>query len=276
MTRDLPDFVNPPLAEVALSVQFEPLDQMRIPQMGGLCREFRQRFPVVEEHPPLNTVSERFGSPRASVPQVHMRMLESLPLPRLWFLNEPGTELIQIQQDRFVHNWRKVGEGDAYPRYERLRETFCTELEAFQSIVAREHLGSVLPNQCEVTYVNHIIAGEGWTTHAQLGDILTVFQSKYSDDCLGDPEDARLTIRYVLFDESQKPSGRLHVEAQPAYRRSDNKAMYVVSLTARLRPQVPSMEDVFCCLNRGREAIVRAFASMTTPAMHKIWGRKDA
>jgi uncharacterized protein (TIGR04255 family) len=231
---------------------------------------------VVEEHPPLNAVSERFGSPGASVPQVHMKMLESIPLPRLWFLNQPGTELIQIQQDRFVHNWRKVGEGDAYPRYERLRGTFRTELESFQSLVMRERLGSILPNQCEVTYVNHIIADNGWTTHAQLGDILTVFQSKYSDTRLGDPEDARLTIRYILFDESRKPSGRLHVEAQPAFRRSDNKAMYIVSLTARLRPQGQCVEDVVCCIDLGRDAIVGAFASITTPIMHKIWGRRDA
>ena len=29
-------------------------------------------------------------------------------------MNPVGTKLIQIQKDRFIHNWRKVGEGDKY------------------------------------------------------------------------------------------------------------------------------------------------------------------
>ena len=184
MTRNLPDFANPPLAEVALSVQFEPLEKLRTPQIGLLWNEFRERFPATEEHAPLDSEFERFGIPRTSAPIVRMQMLETLPVPRVWFLNETGTELIQVQQDRFIHNWRKVGEGDAYPRYERLRQTFQSELEAFQAIVAREQCGAILPNQCEVTYVNHIVAGEGWTNHGQLSQVLTMFQTNYSDDRL--------------------------------------------------------------------------------------------
>jgi hypothetical protein len=43
-------------------------------------------------------------------------------MPRFWFVNEVGTELLQFQLDRFVHNWRKTGEGIEYPRYERIRK----------------------------------------------------------------------------------------------------------------------------------------------------------
>ncbi len=276
MTRNLPDFANPPLAEVALSVQFEPLEKLRTPQIGLLWNEFRQRFPATEEHAPLDSEFERFGIPRTSAPIVRMQMLETLPVPRVWFLNEAGTELIQVQQDRFIHNWRKVGEGDAYPRYERLRQTFQSELEAFQAIVAREQCGEIVPNQCEVTYVNHIVAGEGWTNHGQLSQVLTMFQTNYSDDRLGEPEDARLSIRFILRDDDQKPIGRLHAAVQPVFRREDNQPMFVVTLTARFRPAGERIEDVLCCLDRGREVIVRAFASMTTPQMHQVWGRKDA
>ena len=77
MTRNLPDFAKPPLAEVALSVQFEPLEKMRTPQIGLLWNDFRQRFPDTEEHPPLDSVIERFGIPRASAPEVRMQMMET-------------------------------------------------------------------------------------------------------------------------------------------------------------------------------------------------------
>ncbi len=276
MTRKLPDFTNPPLAEVALSVQFEPLEKLRTAQIGLLWSEFRQRFPVTEEYAPLDSVIERFGIPRTSAPEVRMQMLETLPVPRVWFVNAAGTELIQVQQERFIHNWRKAEEGGEYPRYERLRETFQSELQAFQSVLTREECGPILPNQCEVTYVNHIVAGEGWTTHGQLSQVLTVFQTNYSDDRLGEPEDVRLAMRYVLRDDNQKPIGRLHASVQPVFRRADSQPMFVLTLTARSRPAGEQIEDVLGCLDHGREVIVRAFASMTTPQMHKLWGRKDA
>jgi uncharacterized protein (TIGR04255 family) len=274
-TLTLPDFENPPLAEVALSVQFESIAELRTPQIGLLWTEFRSRFPSTEEYPPLNAVIERFGVPRTDAPEVRFQMLETPPVPRVWFVNEGGTELIQVQQDRFIHNWRKVGEGDAYPRYEQIRDAFRAELETFQNFLSREQLGRTVPNQCEVTYVNHIVAGSEWEHHGQLGNILTVFRIAYSDAGLNDPEDARLTLRYVLKNASGEAAGRLHIAVQPAYRRSDGQAMLVLTLTARAAPAGIQLDDVVDCLNRGREAIVRAFASVTTPEMHKLWGRKD-
>ncbi len=126
--RLLPDFSNPPVIEVALSVQFEPIAALRTPQIGLLWEEFRPRFQKTEEYPPLNAVIEKFGLPEAHKSDIQVQMLPSPPVPRVWFLNETGTELVQVQQDRFVHNWRKVGTGDVYPRYERVREVFRNEL----------------------------------------------------------------------------------------------------------------------------------------------------
>jgi uncharacterized protein (TIGR04255 family) len=275
MSRSLPDFENPPVSEVALSVQFEALEQLRTPQIGLLWTEFRQRFPKTEEHAPIDAVIERFGIPRTGLPEVRLEMLETPPVPRVWFLNEAGTEVIQVQQDRFIHNWRKVGEGDTYPRYEHVRDAFRSELEVFQTILAREQLGQIVPNQCEVTYVNHIVAGNGWERHGQLSRIVTVFQAAYSDDKLAELEDARFALRYVMTEEGE-PIGRLHILAQPVFRRSDNKPMIVLTLTARTRPAGERLDDVTRRLDAGREAIVRGFASITTPEMHRIWRRKDA
>ena len=58
MSQSLPDFDNPPLIEVALSVQFDPLEQLRTPQIGLLWAEFRDRFPVTQEHVPLDITCE--------------------------------------------------------------------------------------------------------------------------------------------------------------------------------------------------------------------------
>jgi hypothetical protein len=46
--------------------------------------------------------------------------------------------------------------------------------------------------------------------------------------------------------------------------------MFVMELTAR--GQVGTGTEFF---DLGRKWIVKSFAELTTPAMHKIWGRKD-
>src|ERR1043166_5147847 len=159
----LPDFVKPPVTEVALSVQFNPLPELKAPQLGLLWNEFRSRFPKAEQQPPLDSVMEKFGVRGPG--KVNVRFEMGVPVPRCWFLNEAGTELIQVQQDRFAHNWRKVGEEDSYPRYEYICETFKAELGIFCQFLARERLGELIPNQCEVIYVNHIAPGENWERH---------------------------------------------------------------------------------------------------------------
>lgn len=271
----LPDFTGPPVAEVALSVQFEPVTSMRTPQLGLLWREFRDRFPVTEEHPPLDPVIERFGVRRTGTGAVRVEMLKGPPTPRCWFLNKDGTELIQVQQDRFVRNWRKVGDGNTYPRYEKhLRPSFECELECFQTFLQREQLGDLKPNQCEVTYVNPIVAGQGWQAHGELGEVITVFQRLFSDDFLDAPEDVGLRLRFLIPDQSGKPVGRLHVAIDPGYRSTDNQALFIMNLTARGAPCGEGIAGVLGFLDLGRDWVVRGFTSITTQKMHKLWGRR--
>ncbi len=270
----LPDFAAPPVTEVALSVQFDPLASLRTPQLGLLWQDFRNRFPKTEEHPPLPSVIEKFGV--LGLPKVGVRFEMTLPVPRCWFLNEAGTELIQVQQDRFVHNWRKVGQGDEYPRYECIRETFKAELDTFCQFLAREQLGELVPNQCEVTYINHIVSGQGWEKHGQIGEVVRVWTSCYDDTFLSEPEDVRLAVRYVIPDSAGNPLGRLLVSVEPAYRAVDDTPILVLQLTARGRPDGEGLEGALRFLDTGREWVVRGFASMTAPRMHEIWGRRDA
>src|SRR6266566_564057 len=68
------------------------------------------------------------------------------PAPRLWFLNESGTELIQVQEDRFIHNWRKTDSGQQYPRYEYIRGRFNSELQLFSSFLEAEKLPRLVIN----------------------------------------------------------------------------------------------------------------------------------
>lgn len=275
MDATLPDFENPPLAEVALSVQFEPLTALRTPQIGLLWREFRDRFPLIEEHPPLEPMIERFGVKGSPIGGIRVEMMQKPPLPRCWFLNESGTELVQVQQDRFSHNWRKVGQGDKYPRFKHVRGMFQKELDRFTAFVREEKLGELIPNQCEVAYVNHIGAGQVWKDHGDLARVIILFNAKHDGEFLPGLEKVSLSGSYVITDAEGQPQGRLHFSIQPVWDREDDRPMFLMNLVARGQPDGSGLEGVLRFMDIGREWIVRGFAAMTTSEMHKIWGRRD-
>ena len=273
--RDLPDFSNPPVIEVALSVQFERLAGLHAAHLGLAWSLFRERFPRTEEHPPREGVIEQFGGVTPS--RLRVQFEAAMPVPRVWFLNERGTELIQLQQDSLVHNWRKVGvPEEAYPRYESIRSTFSDELQLFVRFVEQEQLGKIVPTQCEITYVNHITPGQGWDNLGQVQRVLAPWSGVHSDPFLPMPENVRVGISYLMPGESGEPAGRLHVECVPAVDMKTQAPLLVLSLTARGAPAGEDIDDALAFLDRGREWIVRGFAAVTTSDMHRVWGRLDA
>ena len=137
---NLPQFDAQPVNEVVLDLQFSSLAGLSTPQLGLLWQEFRAQFPKVEEHPPLDR--RMFALEPRPQPSVSVRLqpLNTLGPRRVWFVSETGTELIQIQQDRFIFNWRKL-KNEAYPRYPHVRESFSRALDTFRRFLAKEKIG---------------------------------------------------------------------------------------------------------------------------------------
>ena len=269
---DLPDFGKPPLAEVVLSLQFESLPDLTTAHVGLLWRRYRDRLPQIEERLPLAPASESFDPP--SPPRVEVAFEDKPPAPRVWFVNDEKTELLQIQPDRFIHNWRKVGEGDAYPRYERIRERFREEVSAFEEFLKEERLGELTVNQCEVTYVNHIERAGEWEHHGEVGKLLTNWAPLPAAAFLPAPEDAVLRWRYRITGVDG-PVGRLHVAVQPSWSVADGRPVWVMNLMARGTPVGAGIEAAFEFFNLGREWVVRGFADLTSDSMQRGWERVD-
>jgi uncharacterized protein (TIGR04255 family) len=262
----LPDFHNPPVVETVLSVQFDPLPLLQTAHLGLLWNEYRGTFARSEDRPPLDPVVEQFPESPAARVGLKFQALEDFPAPRIWFINDRGSEMIQVQNDRFIKNWRKEAEGAQYPHYdETIRPNFDRDYAIFLAFLEKNRLGAPRVSQCEVTYVNHILAGQGWERYGDLEKIFTFWRPP--DLFLPVPaEDLRLHARFVIPGEDGKPIGRLHVDVQPAVRTSDNRPMYVLHLTAR--GQVGAGVDFF---DIGREWIVTTFKRLTTGSMHNIW-----
>lgn len=265
----LPDFNDPPVVETVLSVQFEPLP-VTVAHLGLLWNEYRSFFPKSEERPPLETVIERFPETPAARIGFKFQPLETFPMPRIWFTNNQGNEMIQVQNDRFIKNWRKEGAGEPYPHYDdTIRPHFDRDFGIFLDFLVKNQLAAPHVNQCEVTYVNHILAGQGWDQYGDVEKIFTFWQPTDSFPP-GRAEDLRAHLRFIIPGQDGKPIGRLHVDMQPGVRTSDNHPMYVLHLTAR-----GQIGDGIGFFDIGREWIVRTFERLTTNSMHKVWGIKS-
>lgn len=268
--KDLPEFERPPVVEVALGVQFEPVPKLDGSWIARFWLEHaRARFPEWIEAPALPPAIEWFGIP-GQPRGVMFRLGQSALANRAVFQDASHTGLLQLQQDRFVRNWRKVGKGEAYPRYESIRASFASEVSQLRQFLTQHQLGELIPNQCEVTYVNHIAVDDV----NKLGQIETLFapwSGKFSDGWLSTPETVEVASHHRIVIEGV-PVGRLHIALQPGY--GGTEAMFVLTLTARGRPSGPMDTDVLAFLDVGREQIVRGFTSMTSTEMHAKWGRR--
>lgn len=266
----LPEYANPPVVEVACAVQFEPITELHAGRLGALWKEYRDRYPRVEQHPPLPTLREQF---EATPPRLGFNVETTFPMPRVWFLSAEGTRLVQVQQDYFVLNWRKLDTDEVYPRYPALRQALVEEIERFQQFLEAEGLSPLRAVQAELTYVNHIDAREGDGSRRPLSQIVRVWAGDKSLGKLPAFEEAAFQARYVIRDEG-KPVSRLHVNMAPHRYVRDGAPLYVLTLVARGAPRAPDFEAALAFLDRGHEAIVEGFTAITTDDMHKTWERQ--
>jgi uncharacterized protein (TIGR04255 family) len=266
--NDLPDFDNPPVVETVFSAQFEKLPTMRSVHFGLFWQRIRDRFPSTEEHPPLDPVIEQQTERVGHAVGLRFEAVDTLSPQRVWFVNDTGDQLIQLQTDRFIKNWRK---RDAdYPRYKHsIKPAFDRDFQELQLFLTEEKLGQLKINQCEVTYVNHIVAGEGWSSWTEVEKVFSFWKNPPAESYPGLPEDMALRARFPIFDPNRNWIGRLHVEVQPALRTTDMKPMYVMNLTARgMYGKGLEFLDI------GHRWVVKSFAQLTTEHMHNLWRKK--
>jgi uncharacterized protein (TIGR04255 family) len=193
------------------------------------------------------------------------------PLPRCWFLDDSGNRLVQLQPERFLHNWRKVTGEEVYPRYKTILPEFERLWKDFLDFATAENLGEVKLNQWEVTYINHIYQGEGWDTFEDIHKLFPALSSESSQGYLPQPERINLDLSYAFPEELS----RLHISLAPAYNKKNNRMLLRLNLTARGRLESTDHESLKRHLDLGHEWIVRGFTDFTSPEAHKLWEEKE-
>lgn len=260
------DFSHPPVVETVLGVQFSPIAQFSISHFGLYWATIRDRFPKSEVAPALDQEREEFSSARTG--RMGFRFVTE-PLVRCWFLDNNGNQLVQIQRDRFIFNWRKQSGDEVYPRYERLRAIFESEWTHFCSFLKSEGLNCPEVNQSEVTYVNHIEPDGDWKNFATLNQVFSPWSGQLSEPFLPAPDNVTINQSFVIGENK----GRLHISLSPVIRAKDGKEVLQFNLTARGGPLSSDTSQILQWLDLGRHWVVQGFTSLTTAKMHDAWRR---
>jgi len=261
---DLPEFARPPVVEVVLDVTFRPIPGFTGAHAGMLFGRLTDRYKRIEVQPPV-PVREEQERPSNAPGRITIQFMNNPT--RTWMVSADETQLLQVQFDRLIHNWRKATE-DEYPRYGQVLAEFNQDYDAFTEFLVEQDLPMQPVRQCEVTYINMIPAAEAWETHA---DFANVFRwGTITSPDLPELESCGAEQHHVVRGEQGEFIGRLYIKAEPGLIDEETPA-YQLSMTFRGAPGPGGHVPFF---DIGRRTIVKAFAAVTTEEMHKVWGRR--
>lgn len=264
----LPRFWKPPVVEVAVGVQFA--DVLTPVHLGLYYQRIKTRFPKVQVVPPLPAMFETFALPDAPAPIAPIFVDGTRS--RMWFTSEDDNLLIQLQGDKLIFNWRSGAQGSPYPHFDAIQAEFAQAYEGLEALAKAEKL-EIAANQCEIAYVNSILTASTRIPLSEPQKIFRFWNDAHGPEWREPLEDLSFNARYRLTDEAGNPFGRLTVSLVAGWAPNEASPAFRFQITARGQPRGPAYAGVAAFHDHAHKAIVRCFAAITTPEMHKLWER---
>ncbi|NQV25710.1 MAG: TIGR04255 family protein [Rhodopirellula sp.] len=262
-SKDGPTFRNPPVVEVILGAQFSKLD-LPLSDLACFHSELRSDWPNSTEAPTIEPQFETFGDDRLWASTRNLQFTNR-PDCRFQFRNANDDKMIQVQRTRLHVNW--MGNGADYPRYETIRQLFADVLSQFKLYLKSLGIAEPRINQWEVTYLNHIPAGDlwksanNWTFSKLVGDVSV-------SSC--ELESFSGEWHWVLAEQT----GRLHLDWKHARTESDaNESKFdeIVRLNFTARGSASDEQSLFDGFDIGHKAIVNTFTECASDFARSHW-----
>lgn len=258
--KGFPDYTNPPLYEVVCGLKFEPLN-LKVPYYGLFWRDaLKSEFPTCEHAPPLGLLPDSIRP-------------ENLPLPRVWFVNKSDDHVLQLQDDGFLFNWRRGSHDSSYPRFAAVFDSFQSYLKLFKDFLYKYELGQMKQKRYELTYINHILEGEGWGGLGDIGNVMADLRwDSDKKQALPDPSNLNLTYAFPMSNDK----GTIYASLKYGQRISDERNLLKLELNAFSNPSCVDEDDLVAWFQLAHESVVYGFSDLTEPKMRKdVWGEHD-
>ncbi len=251
-------YENPPIDEIVCGIRFDSIKELRSGHFGILWQKFRHDFPKTEDHDLIAPIS-----------QEDFENFDKLPLRRVWFIHRNENELVQVQRNRFLYNWREREEGDEYPGYEKVINNFVRYLSLFQEFLVEENLGNIATKEYELTYIDLIPQGQGWEN---LGNLEKVFPNLLSLTGQGIPSTNVRVINWQTILDLPNGLGQLNIAIRSGQRKTNNQPLLHIQTRALSKGQSESMPAWF---DAAHTTITELFLNLVSSEIQKkFWGRK--
>lgn len=195
----------------------------------------------------------------------------TLPNTRALYIDANDTRLVQLQQDMFYTNWRRMRPEDEYPHYEAQRELFISEWAGLLSLL--EDVGIAHPSLAlaQVSYVNHVPIPTGKTMGDVLNEVFGIWRPFAAPAKLGTARAGSLLAVYGL----PETNAELTLQVAQVIRATDNVNMVQFQLTVTHRLTERDDGTLILALDKCHNSVETAFLSLTSEAARSEWGQED-
>lgn len=261
---DLPSFGDPPVAEAVLGVEFETVPDLGAVQLVRLAARY-DRYPTIQERP---------GTPPSVGPGeeavAEFALMTGAPPLRLWLLSEGEQDLVQLQSDRVLLNWRGfVPAAGAYPRYAYMRTEYLAVWDTFLSHLDELALSGPRPTFVESSFVNmYALTGDGPSASG------LSFVSDIPESMPGTDSSFRFElVRTVTGVNGAR--GRTSIAGAPQQATDEGERKYQLNVTTKLQvPPDADLASLAVYLDSAHDLSVRAFSATTDVERHHEWRRE--
>lgn len=262
MDASIVEFENPPVAEVVCGIAFDQAPDFHSSHMGLFWVHIRDEFPITEVRTPI-------------LPPDGLKAVELVKFPEMirhFYRSEDRSELVQLQQDRFLYNWLKTSKDAKYPRYKKIIRRFNQLRRKFNEFYQDLNMPPVMVKELRLEYVNHVPRGDGWETP---GDINNIFPNhrfrKRGTKYLRPPTN----WNFVSVHPVKDPNSRMNIALRNATRPKEGgeqEQVFLAQLSVIGKTENPSEREIQTWFNMAREAIDLTFVDITAPDVQKqIW-----
>lgn len=257
-------FDNPPVNEVVVATFFDsPVANLRSEHIGLFWQEIRDGFPVVRQRPPTTIADSLAGDAGTDDPEI-------FPMPRYWFVAGDGINLLQVQKDAFMLNWRR---GDAdYPSFTRIKPTFDRYYTVYSDFVRSELDVDLRIATCELTYVNAVEQSEFWSGPSETPRVIKSFS--VPDAGLHSPEypDFNCSFGYQIADDL-----RIDIAIRNGFvTRQPDMPVLIFEIKAAGRPERQTKSQADTWFDRAHDTLNETFLRLTDSEIQRLhWGRKE-
>lgn len=260
-------FQYPPINELVIATYFNPpLFTLRSEHVGLFWSRIRDEFPTVEQQQPVGG-PEAFGV-IGGEGQLDTVGNDVFPMPRFWFVSHDEANLVQLQKNALMLNWRR--RNAEYPHYaESLKPAFDRYYRLFEEFAVRDAgVQALAIGRCELTYVNVIGACDYWKGPQDTVKVIpSLVVPDYGLACSTAPA-FNCTYVYLLENEIQ-----LRVSIRSAESTTEPRSpLLVFEIRANGRlvgAQKPAADAWF---ERAHDAVIDCFLRMTSnEVQHTYW-----